>query len=621
MTADPAGSAHDSPAPVEGSAPSVETSPSAPASPSAPKAPSSPAVGPFKNTLKGMGFPMFWPVRKVLAKAAQFKARRMRASFYNLCKTPREVQQRHLFAQIRREQETAFGRDHHFRSIKTLADFRRHMPITNYEYFEPYIERVKNGDIEAMFHRQKVLMFAMSSGTTATRKFIPVTERFLDDYRRSWMIWGVNMFEDHRPLWFKTMIQLVSNWDEFRTPGGIPCGSISGLTARMQRYIVRKTYCLPPDSALMKDTQAKYYLAWRLGLVRDVGIIMTANPSTVVNMARYGNERRGDLIRDIYNGTIHEDFEIPASIRETEQRYLTPNPKRARELEKIIDAVGSLRPKDVWPDFDMIAAWQGGSVGAYMKHYPEYYGDTYLRDIGLLASEGRMTIPVGDDTPAGILDITSSYFEFVPVDEIHSPQPTVLESHELEEGADYFILLTTSSGFYRYNIYDVVRCVGFNGKTPLLTFLNKGSNFSNLTGEKISEFQIVQAVNRTSDQMNLSLTAFTLAPCFDSGDPNPYYGLFVEESDFRTMELAGEFAVRVERELGRQNHEYYEKRESGRLGPIRLEFLPAGAWKEWDTKRLARSGGTSEQYKHPCLIADINFRNTMPILELEGRVA
>jgi hypothetical protein len=621
LTAEPAKSAHDSVTPAAGSSPTDETSPGAASTLAPPNAPSSPAVGPFKNTLKGMGFPMFWPVRKVLAKAAQFKARRMRASFYNLCQNPREVQERHLFAQIRREQETAFGRDHHFRSIKTVADFRRHLPITNYEYFEPYIERVKNGEIEAMFHRQKVLMFAMSSGTTATRKFIPVTERFLDDYRRSWMIWGVNMFEDHRPLWFKTMIQLVSHWDEFRTPAGIPCGSISGLTARMQRYIVRKTYCLPPDSALMKDTYAKYYLAWRIGLVRDVGIIMTANPSTVVNMARFGNDRRADLIRDIYNGTIHADFEIPASIHQTEHRYLAPNPTRARQLEKIVDAVGSLRPKDVWPDLDMIAAWQGGSVGTYMKHYPEYYGDTYHRDIGLLASEGRMTIPVSDETPAGILDITSSYFEFVPVEEIHSTQPTVLESHELEEGADYFILLTTSSGFYRYNIYDVVRCVGFNGRTPLLTFLNKGSNFSNLTGEKISEHHIVQAVSRASDQMEVSLTAFTLSPCFEAGDPNPYYGLFVEESDFRSIEQSGEFAVRVEHELGRQNHEYREKRESGRLGALRLEFLPQGAWREWDQKRLARSGGTSEQYKHPCLIADPNFRHTMPVLELEGRVA
>lgn len=607
MTAPREGVAQDSGEPPKGSDPSA-----------APPR----AVGPFKNTTLGMGFPMFWPVRKILAKAAQFHARRMRARLYTLCETPREVQRGHLFSQLRREQETAFGRDHHFAEIKTVEDFRRNMPITDYEYYQPYIERVKNGDTEAMFHRQKVLMFAMSSGTTAARKFVPVTERFLEDYRRGWMIWGVNLFEDHRELWFKTMIQLASSWDEFRTPAGIPCGSISGLTARMQRYIVRKTYCLPPDSAQIKQAQAKYYLAWRLGLVRDVGIIMTANPSTNINMARFGDEHREDLIRDIYDGTINPDFPVPESIHETERRYLKPNPKRARELEDIVEAAGGLWPKDVWPDFNMIASWMGGSVGVYMRHYPDFYGPSCMRDIGLIASEGRMTIPVQDGTPAGVLEITSSYFEFVPVEEIDSPQPTILESHELEEGRDYFILLTTSSGFYRYNIYDVVRCAGFIGRTPQLVFLNKGSNFSNLTGEKISEHHVVKAVERSADLLEVRLAAYTMAPCFDEGEPNPYYGLFVEESDLPTEAFAVEFAARVEIELGRQNEEYREKRASGRLGSLRLHLLPEGAWREWDRKRLSKTGGTVEQYKHPCLVPDPNFKNSLRILDsLAERVA
>ena len=55
------------------------------------------------------------------------------------------------------------------------------------------------------------------------------------------------------------------------------------------------------------------------------------------------------------------------------------------------------------------------------------------------------------------------------------------------------------------------------------------------------------------------------------------------------------------------------KRDSLRLGAVRLELLPGGAWQEWDRKRLARSGGTAEQYKHPCLIADPKFRATMPV--------
>ena len=57
----------------------------------------------------------------------------------------------------------------------------------------------------------------------------------------------------------------------------------------------------------------------------------------------------------------------------------------------------------------------------------------------------------------------------------------------------------------------------------------------------------------------------------------------------------------------RENVEYECKRSSARLGPVRLEPLPAGFWARWDRARLERSGGTLEQYKRPCLIGDLDF--------------
>jgi len=59
---------------------------------------------------------------------------------------------------------------------------------------------------------------------------------------------------------------------------------------------------------------------------------------------------------------------------------------------------------------------------------------------------------------------------------------------------------------------------------------------------------------------------------------------------------------------GPDQHRIRAKRESLRLGPIRLQLLADGTWIHWDRQRLARTGGTLEQYKHPCLIADLKFR-------------
>src|SRR5262249_29402362 len=156
-----------------------------------------------------------------------------------------------------------------------------------------------------------------------------------------------------------------------------------------------------------------------------------------------------------------------------------PRRERAREMEEIVRRTGTLYPRDYWGKDCLLGNWTGGSVGAYLRHYPRYYGDASVRDVGLIASEGRMTIPVSDSTPAGVLDVTTHYYEFIPESEGDSRCPTVLAAHELQEGGKYFILLTTAFGLYRYHIYDLVRCVGFHNRTPLIEFLSKGSSIAN----------------------------------------------------------------------------------------------------------------------------------------------
>src|SRR5690606_21757004 len=133
-------------------------------------------------------------------------------------------------------------------------------------------------------------------------------------------------------------------------------------------------------------------------------------------------------------------------------------------LEAIVDRTGHLYPKDVWPSLGMIGCWLGGPLTAYLRYFPEYFGDVPRRDLGLVASECRMTIPMVDDSPAGVLDLFGTFFEFIPAGELDSSDRTVLLAHELVEGQDYPILLTTSSGLYRYEIQDIVRCVGFHGR-------------------------------------------------------------------------------------------------------------------------------------------------------------
>jgi hypothetical protein len=403
----------------------------------------------------------------------------------------------------------------------------------------------------------------------------------------------------------RPIVQLSGDHDECRSESNVPCGAVTGLTATMQKRIIRWLYCVPGCVGKIKDPAAKYYTVLRLSVPRNVGMVVAANPSTLINLARAGDLEKESLIRDIADGTLSTRLDIPAEVRALlKGRLSKANRARAAELEAIVARTGTLYPRDYWPNKFLLGNWTGGSVGAYLRHYPRYFGEAPVRDVGLIASEGRMTIPFEDNTPAGVLDITSHYFEFIPEAEGDSPNPTVLGAHELTEGGRYFILLTTGYGLYRYHIYDLVRVTGFYNQTPLLEFLSKGAHFANITGEKLSEYQVTQSMAEVLRELDLTLTTYSVAPCWPAGGDfeQPYYGLFVERDDLKTAATAQLLAGRLDERLRQINVEYESKRASQRLGALRLEALPAGFWARWDRERLQRSGGTMEQYKHPCLI-------------------
>ncbi len=554
-------------------------------------------------------------LRRVIGRSVAYPIRRRIAAFERDCARPAEAQFDLLQSIVRRQAATAFGRDHHFADIRTVADYRKTVPAAPYEYVEPYIERVKRGETDALIAGDRVLMFALTSGTTAARKLIPVTTRYLADYKRGWNMWGVRAYQDHRPrrLAFRPIIQMVGDPEEYRTETGIPCGNLSGYTAQVQKRMIRWLYVVPPVSGKIKDPLARYYVALRLGIHRPCSMFLAANPSTLLMLARTLNAEREHLLRDLHDGTLRSDIDLPPEIRAVVSRKLAKNPEMAKHLSTVAEKMGRLYPQDVWPsDSILIGTWTGGSMGPYLRQLPTYYGRPVTRDLGLLASEGRMTIPFENDTPAGVLDIWSNYFEFIPEGEADSKSPTVLGAHELEDGKSYFILPTTQSGLYRYQISDLVRVRGFLGKTPLVEFLGKGHRFANLTGEKLSEHQVTQATEVATRRSGHPIGGYSLAPVWD--DAKPFYGLFVEEPDAADETGLKRFLTEYDRVLGELNIEYAAKREGGRLGPVRAFILSPGTWAAWDRARVAKTGGSPEQYKHPCLIGDVEFRKTMTVL-------
>jgi len=510
--------------------------------------------------------------------------------------------------------QTDFGRDFSLGRVRTLEDFRAALPIAGYERARPYVERVARGETHALFPRgTPIHMFCMTSGTTGSPKYLPITDALLKAFRRGWHLWGAHALRDHREAFGAKILQIASRMDEHITPCGKPAGAMSGLTAHMQRRVVKWLFVLPIEALYAGDTASKYYLACRLGLHDRWVMPVTANPSTLLNLARTMDERKEDLVRDLADGTLTRNVTLDGPHRSRVENRLKANPRRARELEAAIQTTGHLYPKDVW-HLPLIGTWKGGTLSLYLREIPQYWGEAPIRDIGLIASETRVSIPLETEGSAGVLEPTGTFFEFVPEAEIDAENPTALLAHETEPGKKYFLILTTPGGLFRYNIHDLVEVVDRLGPAPVIRFLNKGEHVSNLTGEKLTEYQVTKATNDTVMRLSLPVRNYCLCPTWDTV---PHYSLLVEEDEV-SAESAGRLAAEVDRRLQALNMEYETKRKSGRLNAVHVKVLPQGTWRTYDTRAIEAQSGRAEQYKHKFLANDVEFERQFGVCACYG---
>ena len=537
-------------------------------------------------------------ILKPVAKLGAFHATRQLREFLAAHERTRACQDEFLAEFLRAHHKTDFGRDHGLDKVRTYEEFKNAVPITNYEYVKPYMMRLLHGQTNALLpDDQPVLMFSMTSGTTGEPKHIPVTPRFLADIRRGWNIFGVNVLNQHPQAWLRPLIQISSSTHEQTSPRGKPCGAISGLLAETQKKIVRWMYVVPRWVANMHDPASRYYTILRHSVGRDVAFITTANPSSTIKLIETGQAEAQRLIRDVRDGTFTPPERIPAG---QGVKKFRPNPTLARKLEAGISADGKLLPKHFW-SLAFLTNWTGGTLHLYLRRLRELFPGVSVHDIGLLASEGRFSIPLSANSPSGIAEITSNFLEFIPAERREDENPPTLRADELTEGEEYFLVVTNWAGLYRYNLDDRVRVTGYRGQSPEFEFLSRGLHTANITGEKITEHQVVASMRLARRQMGCHVERFVLQGRFCS-DTEPYYELRLESSD--GSDPAG-LAECMDKNLAEMNIEYASKRRGGRLGPIKPVILPCGTLEAAEQQAILNRRGRSEQYKHQYLMTDI----------------
>ena len=170
------------------------------------------------------------PIQRLLRTWLRFSAAN---KFDDATWDPRAAQEEKLLELMERNAGSDYGREHGFDRVRSIEDYREAVPPNTYETLEPYIERTLRAE-KNVLTADDPLMFATTSGTTGSAKYIPVTKEYLHEYSHGVHVHSFRMFCDFPDLLDGKLLVPSSNDVEGHTEGGLPFGAISGYLTRTQ---------------------------------------------------------------------------------------------------------------------------------------------------------------------------------------------------------------------------------------------------------------------------------------------------------------------------------------------------------------------------------------------------
>ena len=525
----------------------------------------------------------------------------------SVSRNPRRTSEQTLRGILNYAKDTVYGREHHFAEILAAKDdkelyalYQQYVPAQEYEALRPYVERHKNGEANVLFPG-KPIMYATTSGTTKEPKWVPITDVYLNSvYGKMTKVWLFNFIKNRPKVFTGKIVSIVGKVIEGYAPDGTVFGSVSGVTQRDCPKFVKKLYASPADVFSITDYNARYYAIMRMGIERNITLIVTANPSTIVEMQNNVNEFYDQYVDDIEHGTLNKDLNISPEIRAAIRPYLKPNPERAAELRALKQKYGTVLPKHYWPNLQILNTWKCGNTKVYVDKFEHSFPEQMLhQEFGYFSSECRFGL-VLDDTNNTVLFPHFHYYEFIEEHDLENEHPHFLQLHELEQGKRYCPFVTTYAGLYRYNMNDLVE-VGPNFEnTPTVHMIQKVNGIVTMTGEKLHERQFIEAVHAAEKELQMPVKFFV---GFADLSISAYHFYYEFEDLATTQQQAEQFTQKVDQVLQQSNIEYKAKRESFRVKDPVTHRLQRESFEHFKAQCIAE-GARDGQFKMNLLMQD-----------------
>ncbi len=469
---------------------------------------------------------------------------------------------------------TEYGRKYGFSQIRTLDEFKARLPMTTYDDYSLYVERLKAGE-KNLLTKAPVVYFAATSGSVANPKAIPVTARGRKLFKEHSILVIFNILGGMGKKWTRhRLMNLVSHSKVKRTPCGIEYGTVSGMGVKSLRTSLKWLSTTPACSVFATESHDASYVNLRTALVyKKLSLIASAFMTAPVDLAVYLFKHHELLIDDIEKGTIHPDVKVPEAMRRELLRSIKPEPERAAELRAIFaegNEEGIIRR--IWPELSAVTAIGAAAFAPYTEKMQRYAGqEVSFYHMSYSASEAVMALCTGLDSTRYALIPYALFYEFIPIEHSDEAHPDTLTLNQLKEDHEYEIVLTTVSGFYRYRIKDVVRVVGFHGRIPEIRFSYRINQMISLAGEKTNDEHLRWAIARCGEAFGCSIYDYAIFA--DTSQAVGRYIILIETEKTELLGRLDKVSQTMQTLLSEANPSLVEKFTKGIIGPVEVKMV------------------------------------------------
>jgi len=451
---------------------------------------------------------------------------------------------------ITKAAHTEWGVKHSYDTIRSYEDYARRVPIQSYDDIKPYVERMRHGARNVLWPSQ-VRWYAKSSGTTNDKsKFIPVTSEGL------------------KQMHYK---------------GPADCLAYYLMTRTDSRFFDGKGLILGGSHA--PNYNLKHSLVGDLSAILIENIHPLANflrvPSKEVALLSDFEEKMERITRSTISKNITNISGVPSWMMAV--------------IKRVLEITGAQSLDEVWPNLEIF--FHGGvSFAPYRETYQQLirsprmqYRETYN------ASEGFFGVQNDPTDPSMMLMLDYGvFYEFIPLEELGKPDPTILPLTGIEVGRNYAVVISNMCGLWRYLIGDTVR---FTSKNPYKFVISgRTKHFINAFGEELVVENAEKGLQAACIATGAQVSEYTAAPVFMGTDAKCRHQWLIE---FSVAPDSIEHFTQVLDETLQQVNSDYEAKRYKDITLQRLEVIPArpDLFHDW----LKAKGKLGGQHKVPRL--------------------